>query len=155
MDANAAKLIGESFNSASRHRWTAWIAVGPLVGVSLGGYLTSRSQRRKWLADNKKDEYRELIAQLVKSFDEIRLFVEDSTVPGFDTAYELAIVLNRPLMVIRDRIFISKEITELEVSKRWGRAVDGFRGDRDVRKFASAFEDIRKSMVEKAASLRV
>src|SRR5713226_4251307 len=40
---------------------TIWAAVGPLLGVALGSYLSTRTQRRHWVMDNKKQEYRELL----------------------------------------------------------------------------------------------
>jgi len=43
---------------------TVWAAVGPLLGIVVGHYLTSSWQRRQWLADNRKDEYRKLLAGL-------------------------------------------------------------------------------------------
>jgi hypothetical protein len=40
----------------------------PLLGVLLGGWLTNRNQRRDWVADNMKQEYRELLTTLSKTF---------------------------------------------------------------------------------------
>ena len=41
-----------------------WAAAGPLVGVLLGALLGRSWDRRKWLNDNRKEEYRELITAL-------------------------------------------------------------------------------------------
>jgi hypothetical protein len=41
-----------------------WAAVGPLVGVALGSWLATKSQRKHWLLDNKRAEYRKLLATL-------------------------------------------------------------------------------------------
>jgi hypothetical protein len=47
------------------NQWVAlihgtWFAVGPLVGVVVGGYLTIWNQKRHWVMDNKRAEYRKL-----------------------------------------------------------------------------------------------
>ena len=41
-----------------------WAAVGPLVGVVVGGFLTAWWQRRQWILDNKAREYREALDAL-------------------------------------------------------------------------------------------
>lgn len=43
---------------------TIWAAVGPLVGILVGHYLTASWQRKQWIADNQKDEYRRVLAGL-------------------------------------------------------------------------------------------
>jgi hypothetical protein len=52
------KMIGDYASKS-------WAAVGPLIGVLVGAYLTGR-QKRDWLADNKKEEYRELLSAMKK-----------------------------------------------------------------------------------------
>jgi hypothetical protein len=41
-----------------------WAAVGPLVGVVVGGLLTAWWQRRQWILDNKALEYRQALDAL-------------------------------------------------------------------------------------------
>lgn len=43
---------------------TIWAAVGPLVGILVGHHLTASWQRKQWIADNQKDEYRRVLAGL-------------------------------------------------------------------------------------------
>ena len=43
---------------------SAWSILGPLVGVMLGAWLATRNQRRHWLLDNKRAEYRKLLTTL-------------------------------------------------------------------------------------------
>lgn len=38
-----------------------WAVVGPLVGVLIGAWLAARWQRRQWIQDNKKVEYRQML----------------------------------------------------------------------------------------------
>jgi hypothetical protein len=43
---------------------TIWAALGPLAGILVGHYLTRSWQRRQWIADNQKEEYRKLLSGL-------------------------------------------------------------------------------------------
>lgn len=45
---------------------TIWAVVGPLLGVAVGHYLVRSWERKRWLADNRKDEYRRVLAGLTK-----------------------------------------------------------------------------------------
>lgn len=49
---------------AAAHIYAVWAAVGPLVGLIIGGWLAARSQRRKWVLDNKVAEYRGILDAL-------------------------------------------------------------------------------------------
>jgi hypothetical protein len=44
-----------------------WSGVGPLVGVLIGGWITYRIQSQQWLANNRKEEYRELLTVLTSA----------------------------------------------------------------------------------------
>jgi len=44
-----------------------WAAVGPLVGIYVGHHLLRSQQRRQWLADNRIQEWREVMTTLHKS----------------------------------------------------------------------------------------
>jgi hypothetical protein len=57
MDPATLKQLGEF---AGR----AWSAAGPLVGVLVGSWLTTWTQRKHWLMDNKRAEYRKLLSTL-------------------------------------------------------------------------------------------
>src|SRR5580693_7186980 len=43
-----------------------WGVVGPIVGLGFGHYLSASSERRRWIADNEKEEYRKLLGALAK-----------------------------------------------------------------------------------------
>jgi|ERR1700733_1051519 len=45
---------------------TMWGVIGPIVGLLTGHYLSTSAQRKRWIADNQKDEYRKLLAALTK-----------------------------------------------------------------------------------------
>jgi len=93
-----------------------WAALGPLAGVSLGAYIANRNQRRQWLGNCKREEYRELISALTKC---LMTHIGALPVRGPEqqkAEYE-AILLSGE--VIRSRIFIAPVVKELRVTERW------------------------------------
>ena len=51
-----------------------WAIVGPLVGILLGSWLTTKNQRRHWLLDNKRSEYRELLTTIADAGSKLLVF---------------------------------------------------------------------------------
>jgi hypothetical protein len=47
---------------------TAWGCVGPLVGILIGHHLLQSRERKKWLAENNVEEWRELMSRLTASY---------------------------------------------------------------------------------------
>jgi heme exporter protein D len=50
-----------------------WAAVGPLIGVFIGAFLTNRTQRKQWLADRKREEYHQLMSTITAAYQEMFL----------------------------------------------------------------------------------
>ena len=53
-----------------------WSVVGPIVGLLAGHFLSASSERKRWIADNEKEEYRKLLA----TFTNVNIAMLD--VPG-------------------------------------------------------------------------
>lgn len=45
---------------------TIWGVVGPIVGLLAGHFLSASTEHKRWIADNRKDEYRKLLGALAK-----------------------------------------------------------------------------------------
>ena len=150
MESVATKTLRVQF-SAMVHQvnWghdisAAWSAIGPLVGVLIGAGLTSRIQRRQWLADKKKEEYRELFAVLTESYGEL-LQLHQADELTVDVVNKIQI---RVVNVVHNRIFTSDGVmTKMDVFKEWSDALAKLRSG-DVVDFSSRFggltEDIRQ-----------
>jgi hypothetical protein len=122
----------------------AWSAIGPLVGVLIGAGLTSHIQRRQWLADRKREEYRELLTVLTESYGEVLLLhqKDDLTIDAVNK------VQIRLVNTVHNRIFTSHGVMrEIDVFKEWSKALDQLKSGR-VGEFSSTFgaltEDIRR-----------
>jgi hypothetical protein len=57
-------MLNYWFHLIAAHFYQVWAAIGPLVGVILGAWLTARWQRKKWILDNKTAEYRGILDAL-------------------------------------------------------------------------------------------
>lgn len=131
----------------------AWSAVGPLVGVLVGAWLTRSGDHKKWINDNRKEEYRELVTALTSSAmrwieDLKRLEMGRDGLPDTGERYM------HSLQTIQDRIFIAKELGELNVFDRWGNLVKGLRELRNANVFEDGFGKLTDEIV-KAATRQV
>ena len=90
-----------------------WAAVGPLVGVLLGGYLAIRAQKKHWILDSKKEEYRELISTLTQTLNVLLDFHAFMVAQGPEEQRAAHIAKMKALAVIGDRLFISDEVKRI------------------------------------------
>jgi hypothetical protein len=81
-----------------------WGAIGPLVGIIAGHFLTRSSQHIQRVRDNRKQEYRELLTALTAAYMHI-LQYEGS---GEDVRFSP--VGNEAFRMLQDRIFIADDI---------------------------------------------
>src|SRR5467141_1618644 len=98
--------------------------VGGFVGNLTSSWLASRSQRRNWEKDNKKQEWRELIDVLREA---LRVMMEhhyvnysdaDSLTPAEDVRYREE-AIRKGYVALGDRIFIVKKVRNSGLSDKW------------------------------------
>jgi hypothetical protein len=126
-----------------------WAALGPIVGIYLGAYISNRNQRKQWLSDCKKEEYSELISALAKSALTL------TNMPSVRGEQEQRAELDARKHVGEvafAKIFIAPTIQSLKVTKRWQEAVSCG----DIRKFAvltgQLLEEIREEAIKDISS---
>jgi hypothetical protein len=130
-----------------------WPLVTLLIGVWVGAYVSNRNQRKQWLVDNKKVEYRELLTTVNESFMAILAHAKN---PSFmlDEARdrELAMARTKPARTIADRILIADEINKMKLMERWTNAVTNFMDTGDLFAFTHEVnklsEDIRETALK-------
>jgi hypothetical protein len=129
-----------------------WAAVGPLVGILVGSYLTTRAQRTYWVLDNKRSEYRKLLTTLTRSYSTIVNLRSQGIVSGRDEikCEQMRIAA---LNVIRDRIFIAKEVKEMGLLEKWAVATHDFNKSRDYELFATQFAKVADLVRSHAAKI--
>lgn len=93
-----------------------------IIGTLLVQYLTHRWQLKRWILDNKKAEYSELLTVLSKSIEQM---VQNSSDVGYmdvpetekRRAFDEAVVLGRA--VIRSRVLIAARMERDRILERW------------------------------------
>src|SRR5271167_4168174 len=99
--------------------FAAWAAIGPLVGLLVGHLLTRSWQRQQWLMDNKKQEYRELMSALTKNYGILAQYKAPMVALDGMTQRRIAEAEGEALQILRDRIFIRKEVEDANVQALW------------------------------------
>src|SRR6266403_557031 len=87
--------------------------VGGFVGNLISSWLASRSQRRNWEKDNKKQEWRELIDALIEALrvmmaHRYESYTDNMMTPAEDARYREE-AIRKGYVAIGDRIFIVKK----------------------------------------------
>jgi hypothetical protein len=109
------------------HAYQLWAAVGPLVGVSVGAWLSARWQRKKWILDNKTSEYRSLFDALsayrfVLTEYHALYEIAMAVVPAqkkYDDDIKLARAMNSVTDAFADRIFTRRAIAKSGARNDW------------------------------------
>jgi hypothetical protein len=130
----------------------AWLVAGPLVGVLIGAQLATRNQKRHWVMDNKRAEYRKLLTTLTRTYTTLMNVYSDSTRTGKEELKCERLRLEA-LNVIRDRIFIAREVREMNLSMKWSTAVGALNVGRDLNALQKAYLEIAKDIQERAAKI--
>jgi hypothetical protein len=109
------------------HGYQLWAAVGPLVGVAIGAWLSARWQRAKWILDNKTSEYRNLF-DAISSYrfvlTEYHALYKTAmvAVPAqkkYDDDIKLAKATETVANVFADRIFTRQALRESGATDDW------------------------------------
>jgi len=131
----------------------AWTVIGPLIGVFVGSWLTTKGQHKHWLLDNKRAEYRKLLTTLSACGSYfVTLFGMEPVVLSPGEQRKLAKMADRSPNVIYNRLFIAGEMKRLNIMNRWVLMVTTFRNDRNVNAYTQSFdaivEDIRTAALK-------
>jgi len=116
-----------------------WPVLTGLVGVLIGAYISNRNQRKHWVADNKRAEYRELLTTMTRTFNTVIILVGPGVALAGNEQRKLIDADSECSIVIKDRIFIADEVDEMDLLKRWHEARQHYGQTYDVGEFASSF----------------
>jgi len=126
-----------------------WAAIGPLLGVLVGSWLTMRYQRKLWLLDNRRAEYRKLLSTLSESATQaLHAFAIETVDPVLPrSSRRMTSAIAKSVNVIYSRLFIADDIKKLDVMKRWQSTLDALQKERNVitfhKKLDSLMDDLR------------
>ena len=126
-----------------------WSGVGPLIGVMVGGYLTSRMQKKHWVLDNKKEEYRELLSALMAAVSNV-VTLGSSIVQSPTEQFACDESKTRAGTVILDRLFIAREVRQMNLPDRWIRARRDLDAQGDLQLFAQRCANMMNDITNSA-----
>ena len=128
-----------------------WAAVGPLIGVGVGSWLTLRTQRKLWVLDNKRAEYRKLLTTLTDCGSNLaRVYGHMGGVGGAKEERLVAESARKSANVIFNRLFIAREIIALKIMDRWTTAVSTLQKERNGPAFADTLVGITNDIKREA-----
>lgn len=126
---------------------TLWHSVGQLLlGIFVGAYLTRSWQRKQWILDGKRTEYRELLTVLSES---VYCILHNSPYLGIGVftgeqerkSYEADI---QARSVIEDRILIAGFIRNQKVLERW----HSLAALKDAKQFINYWNELHDDMIK-------
>lgn len=130
-----------------------WATIGPLIGVLLGSWLASKNQRKQWTLHNRRDEYRELLTTIADAGS--TLMVHYGMNPIVVTAQQEWTILEtarKSVDLIYNRLFIAKEIGDLNILRRWQDAISELQKTQDMAAFGKSMDgivgDVRKAAIK-------
>jgi hypothetical protein len=95
-------------------------ASGSVVSTLMVHWLTRSRDREKWILDNKKQEFKELITALAVSYKSAGSFPRQVCDEDADL---IADHVNEVLRIASDRLFITKDLDLRRLRRRWSESV--------------------------------
>lgn len=105
---------------------SVWAAIGPLIGILIGQFIARSFQRRQWILDCRKAEFRELISALSDTIVHLMMFTPVLEAGHGEKEFAEFLASEKVAMrVLSDRIYIARDIKELNTTDRFLSAVQG------------------------------
>jgi hypothetical protein len=98
------------------------IGLSSLIGAVLSWWLTSRREHRRWILDNKKLEWRELITELYSCGQ--RMARGFHRMRSDEDMQETGKAAHEGLALITNRIFIADSMQKHGVPERWSKLIE-------------------------------
>jgi hypothetical protein len=118
-------MVGSPASQAAIPLWQnilSIVGVSSLISTVMAYRLSSRSERVRWVNDNKKAEWRELIDQLDKSIATMHYaFDRLNVIHGEDSSHDPMIGIANGNRVIQNRIFILETLRKSGMVEEWSK----------------------------------
>jgi|SRR5580692_3142278 hypothetical protein len=128
-----------------------WSVAGPLLGVFIGAYIANRNQRKQWIADNKRAEYREVLgvtSKVLMTYLNAELSSPDLRAWHMDHPEALVSIVE----VFGSRIFTASVLRKLRLTDRFVEVFTVFAQDRDSSKLIDSLEALNDEILGAALS---
>jgi hypothetical protein len=98
------------------------------VGLLVGHFLLRSWQREQWLLDSRKAEFRELMSALSDTIVHLMMFTPALEAGRGEKEFDEFVAAQKVAMrVLADRIYIARDLRELNTSDRFIEATQGAR----------------------------
>lgn len=125
--------------------------MSPFVGIRYGTELSRRAQKDHWIADNQKEEYREVLAAITNAYIVVVRNSAPMVAYGPKEQREREDAERRSLEAIRNRLFIATDLEREKIPDLWSRALHDMDHNPDIKEFKRRFEEI-EALIRKLAS---
>jgi hypothetical protein len=130
--------------------------LGSLIGVLVGGTLAcaggvatqllqGQREHRRWIAENRRDECRELLGALATEY--IMAFRHQNLSPSESLTEEDKKILNATLHIFETRIFVADEIQRGDLYQRWQVARVTFNDTGKFQPFETEYHAVRNAII--------
>jgi hypothetical protein len=129
-----------------------WSTAAPLVGVLIGAMLTRSWDRQKWMNDNRKQEFRELIDALTDAATAL-MAQQTAYNNGEELEFEHTEAPDKhtqALKVIKTRIFIAGDVKQMDLLDHWTESIKRMRETNGIHCFEITFENVRDEIIARA-----
>ncbi|MGD0548241.1 MAG: hypothetical protein ABR991_10510 [Terracidiphilus sp.] len=128
-------------------------AIGAILCVLVGHFLTRWSQRKQWLRDRKLEEYRELITSMANAIVNSQHLLASGQ-PLFGELDLNTIELQKTAMrTFADRIFIRQELDSMEILDEYMNAFLDLRNDRELGKYGPRMDKVMCKIIDAAQKI--
>lgn len=110
-----------------------WAVVGPLVGIWYGQDLAREWQKRQWIAENRKQECRELLSVMASHWAAVNIVKSGMPTVRIQDRDRMNQASLAVMETLRSRIFLAPEATELKLAERWFSGPGSVNADNDQR----------------------
>jgi hypothetical protein len=130
-----------------------WGVIAPLVGILVGHYLSRSWQREQWFRDKRYEDYQAVLSATVAAYTAI-VRVDMASLTSLFTPemqQEVEVIKADSFRVLRDRIFIAKELDYGGILVEWDTIVTNYgMHTSDEREFAGRFSEFNDKLVRMA-----
>jgi hypothetical protein len=132
-----------------------WAAIGPLGGVLVGAYLSRSWDRQKWMNDNRKQEFKELIEALTDSATALmkEQAIRDSSDIFEYNDPEARVKHGNALKIIKSRIYISQDMKEMNLFDRWTESIKLMLDTASIHHFEITYENLKDEIIKRATAV--
>jgi hypothetical protein len=130
---------------------SVWGAVGPVVGIFIGHRLTRDWQKKQWILDNKKEEYRDVIHTLSSALTTLMQCNVRNSGDTNDVVVKAKVAAeNLTLEVLGNRLFIADELERIGAYDKWVSLLNDLDKTRNDKAFAKGFSSLLTSIRQAA-----